>query len=101
MIDFLYRNARKVIVGVVGSTIVLIGVVMFFFPGPGLLVVFAGLALLATEFVWAALLLRRVKAIAKLTKQRITHTARNMTGGASSPEKTTSDDGPRGGSKDR
>ena len=37
----------------VGFTLLLIGVVMFFTPGPGWLVIFLGLTLLAAEFVWA------------------------------------------------
>ena len=36
-----------------GFTLLLVGVIMFFTPGPGWLVVFLGLTLLAAEFVWA------------------------------------------------
>ena len=38
-----------------------IGVALLFLPGPGSPLVIGGLALLATEFVWAARLLRRVR----------------------------------------
>ncbi len=57
----LYQTARKVVVAVIGSTVILVGVALFVLPGPGWLVVFAGLAILATEFVWARRLLRRVR----------------------------------------
>jgi uncharacterized protein (TIGR02611 family) len=48
-----YRIYRM-IVGIVGGAIVLGGLVLIPLPGPGWVIVFVGLALLATEFVWAA-----------------------------------------------
>ena len=51
----------RLVVGVVGLVIVVIGLIMVPFPGPGWLVVFAGLAVWASEFEWAQLLLRRAK----------------------------------------
>ncbi len=55
------RHARRLVVLTIGSTIILIGVVMLVTPGPGFLVAAAGLAILATEFVWARRLLRRCR----------------------------------------
>ncbi|MFD9949640.1 TIGR02611 family protein [Nonomuraea sp. NPDC059023] len=43
----------KIVIGVIGSVMVIGGLIMVPFPGPGWLVVFAGLAVLATEFHWA------------------------------------------------
>ena len=43
-----------------GFTLLLVGVIMFFTPGPGWLVVFLGLTLLAAEFVWAKRLMNRM-----------------------------------------
>lgn len=43
----------KIVVGVIGSVMVVGGLIMVPFPGPGWLVVFAGLAVLSTEFHWA------------------------------------------------
>ncbi|MFB4274629.1 MULTISPECIES: TIGR02611 family protein [unclassified Nonomuraea] len=43
----------KIVIGVIGTVMVAGGLVMVPFPGPGWLVVFAGLAVLATEFHWA------------------------------------------------
>jgi uncharacterized protein (TIGR02611 family) len=43
----------KIVIGVIGTLMVAGGLVMVPFPGPGWLVVFAGLAVLATEFHWA------------------------------------------------
>lgn len=49
----LRQQTKRILVGVAGALIVPIGIVMIPYPGPGWLVVFAGLALLATEFAWA------------------------------------------------
>lgn len=49
-------------VGVVGTAVLLLGVVLIPYPGPGWLVVFAGLGILATEFRWAKLTLKWLKA---------------------------------------
>lgn len=46
---------------VIGFTILLIGIVMIVLPGPAILVIPVGLAILAGEFVWAKKLLDRVK----------------------------------------
>ncbi|MEV4395926.1 TIGR02611 family protein [Nonomuraea sp. NPDC049607] len=43
----------KIVVGAIGAVMVVGGLIMVPFPGPGWLVVFAGLAVLATEFHWA------------------------------------------------
>lgn len=43
----------KIVIGVIGTVMVAGGLIMVPFPGPGWLVVFAGLAVLATEFHWA------------------------------------------------
>jgi uncharacterized protein (TIGR02611 family) len=52
-LDLTYR----IVIGVLGTAIVLGGIVLIPLPGPGWLIVFAGLALLATEFEWAGRLL--------------------------------------------
>jgi uncharacterized protein (TIGR02611 family) len=47
------RLTLKIVVGVLGTALVIGGLIMVPFPGPGWLIVFGGLALLATEFAWA------------------------------------------------
>jgi uncharacterized protein (TIGR02611 family) len=49
--------AWRISVGVLGTLIVLLGLVLVPFPGPGWLIVFLGLGILATEFAWAERLL--------------------------------------------
>lgn len=59
--------ATKIGVGVVGILLIIAGIIMCVIPGPGLLTIFAGLALLATEFPWARRLMVNVKVYAKRT----------------------------------
>jgi tellurite resistance protein TerC len=56
------RQARKLIILLVGLTLLLCGGIMLVTPGPGLLLILAGLSVLAAEFVWARRFLRKVKA---------------------------------------
>ena len=55
------RAARRLIVAVVGGTVVLCGLAMLVLPGPALLVTPLGLVILASEFAWARRLLRKVR----------------------------------------
>jgi uncharacterized protein (TIGR02611 family) len=61
MLLWTLRKARQLVVGVVGGTVVLIGIIMIVTPGPAVIVVPLGLGILATEFVWARTLLHNVK----------------------------------------
>ena len=62
-------QARRLIVIVFGFTILAVGIAMIVLPGPAVLVVPIGLAILATEFVWARKLLVTVKErIARMRK---------------------------------
>jgi hypothetical protein len=44
---------KKFFIGLIGGTVLLFGAAMLVLPGPGLPVVAAGLAILASEFLWA------------------------------------------------
>jgi uncharacterized protein (TIGR02611 family) len=59
--DSLQRGKRLVKI-VVGFTLLFLGVIMLVTPGPGIVVIGFGLALLAAEFVWARRLVNRLKA---------------------------------------
>lgn len=48
------RHSKRIGTAIVGGLVVLIGLILIPYPGPGWLVVFAGLAILATEFEFAA-----------------------------------------------
>lgn len=55
------KQARRIIIFVVGFTVLLFGALLTIpgVPGPGILVIVAGLALLGTEFLWARRLYKR------------------------------------------
>jgi uncharacterized protein (TIGR02611 family) len=55
------RLTLQIVIGVLGLVVVLLGIVLIPFPGPGWLIVLAGLAIWAIEFVWAQRLLRYTK----------------------------------------
>ena len=55
------EQVRRVFLIIAGFTLLLAGGVMLVTPGPGLLVIFLGLGLLAAEFVWARRLMDRLK----------------------------------------
>lgn len=60
----------KIVVGVVGTAIVLVGVVMLVTPGPAFVMIPVGLAILATEFEWAHRWLEKAKEKARAAKER-------------------------------
>ena len=74
------RQAKRAVKIVFGFTLLVAGVVMILTPGPGWVTIFAGLAVLAAEYIWARRLLDRLKG----------HAARlrNSVRPAGSPEKT-------------
>ena len=63
----LVRGTWRLIILVVGGTVLVVGVAMVVLPGPAFVVIPAGLAILATEFVWARRLLVRVRDYVKDT----------------------------------
>jgi uncharacterized protein (TIGR02611 family) len=68
---FIAKNGKRIAVGVAGSLLVLAGLAMLVLPGPGLLLMIAGLAILATEYVWAQRALNFAKRKAQETKDRV------------------------------
>jgi uncharacterized protein (TIGR02611 family) len=63
------RHVYQAVIGLLGGSIVVGGLILVPLPGPGWLVVFVGLAILATEFEWAQNLLD----FGKRTLQSWTH----------------------------
>ncbi len=68
---FLGRNAKRILVTIVGVLVVLIGIILIPLPGPGWAIVFGGLAILATEYVWAQRLLAYAKRTALSAKDKV------------------------------
>jgi hypothetical protein len=60
---------KKFFIALMGGTVLLVGLAMLVLPGPGLPIMAAGLAILATEFIWARRAMRRAKgAFAKASR---------------------------------
>ncbi len=67
-----YKVAKRIVIGIVGGTILLLGVVMMITPGPGIPAILVGLGILGGEFAWARHWLRKVKAKAGDVARAIT-----------------------------
>ncbi len=65
MVRFLIRStyvvARRVVVTVVGISVVLLGIALLVLPGPAFVVIPVGLAILGLEFAWARHWLRKIR----------------------------------------
>lgn len=59
--DLTYKTAKRVVITLVGGTVLLIGVAMLVLPGPALVVIPVGLAILGLEFAWARSFLRTIR----------------------------------------
>jgi tellurite resistance protein TerC len=55
------RQARRLMIGLLGFTVLVVGVAMIVLPGPAFIVIPIGLGILATEFVWAKSILSAVR----------------------------------------
>jgi uncharacterized protein (TIGR02611 family) len=75
---------RWLTVAIIGGTFVVVGIALLVLPGPGIAFILVGLAILATEFVWAEALLHRVKngthRVWRAAKSRVRPTASTPTG---------------------
>lgn len=78
-------STKRLAVLVVGMGVIAVGIVMIPAPGPGWLVVFAGLALLATEFTWAEILLDRAKRQATRARDLAVRSVRSRRRSTSAP----------------
>ncbi len=70
------RVARKVFVGVIGATVLAFGVALIVLPGPAVIVIPFGLAILGREFHWARRLLQRLRAEGHRALQQLRGTAK-------------------------
>jgi len=60
----------RVFIGLLGGTITVLGSIALIGPGPGILIVLAGLGILATEFAWAGRVMMETKRIASRAAER-------------------------------
>ncbi|MFC1543778.1 TerC/Alx family metal homeostasis membrane protein [Gemmatimonadota bacterium] len=68
-----WQQGRRLVTIIIGTTVLLLGVAMIVLPGPAVIFIPAGLALLGTEFIWARRLLRRLQNEADRLKETVRH----------------------------
>ena len=61
VVRYIGRSGKRIAVTVVGFVVLAAGLVMMVTPGPGIVVILLGLAILATEWAWAERALDRAK----------------------------------------
>jgi uncharacterized protein (TIGR02611 family) len=76
-----YRIAKRIAIGIVGGSVLVVGVCMIVLPGPAFIVIPVGLGILGIEFAWARIWLRKVKAKA----QAVTKSFNNRNGRGENP----------------
>lgn len=60
-VHFTYKTGKRLVIAIVGSSVLLLGIIMIVTPGPAFVVIPVGLAILAIEFVWARHWLKRLR----------------------------------------
>lgn len=80
VVQFIRRSVWRVLVAVVGGALLAAGLAMMVLPGPGIVVIALGLAVLATEFAWAAVALDKGKQGATKVVDTSRRAARRITG---------------------
>lgn len=74
MLDVTYRIARRIVLSVVGGTVLLFGIALLVLPGPAFVVIPLGLGILALEYAWARRWLLKVR-------ERLSDVSRKARGG--------------------
>jgi uncharacterized protein (TIGR02611 family) len=78
VLRFMLHQSVRLSVAAVGFAVLTVGLIMLVTPGPGLLVIIGGLAILAHEFSWAATALERAKARAAQARELALRRARRL-----------------------
>ena len=78
MFEIAYRLAKRIVIGIVGATVLAVGIAMLVLPGPAFVVIPIGLGILSLEFAWARRWLKAVKE----RGEALARSARSMAGGA-------------------
>ncbi|MGH2629064.1 MAG: PGPGW domain-containing protein [Actinomycetota bacterium] len=86
---FVARNSKRVAVTIAGFAVLLAGVALLVLPGPGWLLIFIGLGILSTEYVWA----RRMLMAAKRKAEQARDAVLQRKNGRAERKTTRGDDG--------
>ena len=73
MWNWIVSNGKRVARIVAGSVLILVGLFLMLpgVPGPGFVIVFAGISVLAVDFVWAHRLKRKLKESARQMVEKV------------------------------
>jgi Putative transmembrane protein (PGPGW) len=64
---------RKLVYSILGFTILVIGIAMIVLPGPAIIVIPIGLAILGSEYAWARRIIRRGRVfVGRVRKPKVT-----------------------------
>ena len=91
VVRFIARNTWRVTVSAAGFGLLVVGAIMMVTPGPGLLVIIAGLAVLATQYAWAERALDAAKTRAARAKDAAVRRSRRSPGKGPGPSSPASD----------
>jgi len=67
------KTIKRIIITIIGFTVLIIGMAMIVLPGPAIIVIPLGLAILASEFLWARRLLKKIKNTMRRQKEEDNH----------------------------
>jgi hypothetical protein len=72
IIRFISRSGKRIAVTILGFLVLAAGIVMMVTPGPGIVVILAGLAILASEWAWAERALDKAKESGRVVVEQAT-----------------------------
>jgi len=76
-----YKIARRIAIGIVGGTVLIMGIIMMVTPGPGIAGILVGLGILGIEFAWARIWLKKVKERAQKVASNVKERVKAAKGG--------------------
>jgi uncharacterized protein (TIGR02611 family) len=85
VVRFVVRSIQRLAITVAGLALLLAGAIMLVTPGPGLLAIIAGLAVLATEYAWARRALERTRERSRQAVQKVREVRWTRRGAADQP----------------
>ena len=83
-----WRQARRVVVLVVGVSVLVFGVALLVLPGPAFVVIPMGLGILSIEFVWARVWLKKLRDTAEATAAKVSNMGKSVSDSAKSAVQT-------------
>jgi tellurite resistance protein TerC len=75
-----YRVAKRIAIGIVGGSVLIVGICLIVLPGPAFVVIPVGLGILSIEFAWARIWLKKAKAKTEVLARNFTQKKKDDTG---------------------